>query len=124
MDDKNLTLKINYLSKKDFIQIDEIEIERVFLNLITNAARHAKNSSIIEINIENSDDKFIISIINEGAHIKDLNEIFKIYQTGSKTSGTGLGLYICKKIITTHGGKIYAQNIDPNKVKFTFTLPI
>jgi two-component system, OmpR family, sensor histidine kinase VicK len=68
----------------------------------------------------------VIKISDSGPGIyKDiLPRLFDKFLTGSP-SGTGLGLYICKNIIETHGGKIWAENNDQKKgAAFTFALLI
>ena len=70
--------------------------------------------------------KVFVKISDSGPGIdKDiLPRLFDKFMTGSP-SGSGLGLYICKNIIESHGGNIWAENDDQNKAAtFTFTLPI
>jgi signal transduction histidine kinase len=65
-----------------------------------------------------------ISDSGPGIDKEILPRLFDKFIMGSP-SGTGLGLYICKNIIESHGGKMWTKNNDENKgAIFTFTLPI
>ena len=61
----------------------------------------------------------------EGISDKILSKLFTKFATSDPTTGTGLGLYICKNIIEAHGGRIWAENNSGEKgAIFSFTLPI
>ena len=61
----------------------------------------------------------------EGIPEKILPKLFSKFTVSNSTTGTGLGLYICKNIIEAHGGRIWAENnSDENGATFSFTLPI
>ena len=61
----------------------------------------------------------------EGISNKILSKLFTKFATSDPTTGTGLGLYICKNIIEAHGGRIWAENNSDGKgAIFRFTLPI
>jgi two-component system sensor histidine kinase KdpD len=71
----------------------------------------------------------LIEITNEGDLLRtgDESKIFDRFYRGSQQSaitGVGLGLAICRAIVTMHGGIIWAENVDNEGVKFSFTLPI
>ena len=69
----------------------------------------------------------IVSVKDTGEGISDkiLSNLFTKFATSDSTTGTGLGLYICKNIIEAHGGKIWAENNhDGNGAVFRFTLPV
>ena len=78
----------------------------------------------------NSGKNAVFRISNDGEKIReaDLEHIFEMYYTdmnGNKDKGHGLGLSICKLIITAHGGTISARNSqETNRVIFEFTLPM
>jgi signal transduction histidine kinase len=75
---------------------------------------------------ENNDNTIIVSVKDNGTGIDKeiLPRLFTKFATKSE-AGTGLGLYISKKIIKAHGGKIWAENnLDGKGATFRFTLPI
>jgi signal transduction histidine kinase len=91
---------------------------------LTNSIKFTNKGSITIV-VKTTYNKAVFKISDSGPAIyKDiLPRLFDKFITGSP-SGTGLGLYICKNIIETHGGNIWAKNDDQNKgATFTFTLP-
>lgn len=117
----------NKLNKKIEIEIDEQQIRQILSNLLNNAIKFTNGDKpTIIIEIRETDDSVQISVIDNGAGIpdKDIERIFEKFQT-TKTSmgaGIGLGLYICKKIIELHEGKIWAKNNENGGVKLIFEL--
>ncbi len=125
--EKNQTLKIS-CPNEIFATYDEIEIRRVLINLLSNASKYSSTNSLIEIIIKKENDFISVEIINEGKiEFKNTDDVFKMYETESKKRklrGSGLGLYISKKIIEAHRGTINAKNLDNKKVVFTFKIPV
>jgi signal transduction histidine kinase len=76
--------------------------------------------------INKNNKEIIVGVKDEGQGIdrEMLPKLFDKFITDS-TSGTGLGLYMCKNIIESHGGKIWAENNGAEKgATFTFSLPL
>lgn len=125
--EKNQTLKIS-CPNEIFATYDEIEIRRVLINLLSNASKYSSTNSLIEIIIKKENDFISVEIINEGKiDFKNTDDVFKMYETESKKRklrGSGLGLYISKKIIEAHKGTISAKNSDNQTVIFTFKIPV
>jgi Histidine kinase-, DNA gyrase B-, and HSP90-like ATPase/His Kinase A (phospho-acceptor) domain len=111
------------------INADIGRITQVVNNLLNNAAKFTKKGSIIlstQIKKDNQNNEVVISIKDSGSGIDSeiLPKLFSKFATKSE-HGTGLGLYISKSIVETHGGKIWASNnINGKGAKFSFTLPI
>lgn len=107
---------------------DEIQIMRVFQNLIENSIKFRGNEKpYIQILSHVEDSKVIISIKDNGIGIdqKYKDKIFIIFQRLHSTSaypGTGIGLTICKKIIERHEGKIWFESAPGKGTTFYFTL--
>ncbi|MGB9730431.1 MULTISPECIES: ATP-binding protein [Calditerrivibrio] len=111
---KNLTFEI---TGEDFeISADQDKILQVLLNLFINAIRYSKQSSKIEIKLNDK----MIKIINQNDNKEiDKEKLFTpFYTTSSK--GSGLGLAICKKIMTLHGFAIFVDKIDPFVIVLDF----
>jgi len=111
------------LPENDFIiNCDARKIEGVLSNLINNAVQALNGQGEINI-MANSDSKFLtVTIQDSGSGISDEN-MHKIFEPmfTTKTTGTGLGLVICKSIIEQHGGTISVNN---KPTTFTVTLPL
>ena len=111
---------------------DEDKIERIMLNLISNAIKFSECDTDIEVKINTNLDlnRVYISIKNYGSNIefKDREKIFeRFYRVDNslnrKNEGCGIGLFLCRKFIEMHGGEIFLDNID-NGTQFSFYLPI
>ncbi len=105
-------------------------LSQVFLNLVANAIKfRSSDSPIIIISAEIIDQYWMFSIKDNGIGInltenKDLFTIFKRGDNAKLYPGNGLGLAICKKIITAHHGKIWIDSKPGRGSTFYFTLPI
>jgi signal transduction histidine kinase len=76
---------------------------------------------------EEEEEEVIVSVKDTGEGISDkvLYKLFTKFATSDPTTGTGLGLDICKKIIEAHGGRIWGvNNLDGKGALFKFTLPV
>lgn len=109
-------ITINDFTKTDHIIIsgDPSRLDSVFYNVIENALHHT-NDDIrhIEVNLYLKQNNIEINIIDNGAGIKeeDLKRIFKKFvsiETKYKVTGTGIGLFLSREIITAHNGTIVA----------------
>lgn len=122
-------VRVRYNHKKGLfeIQADPMAISNVLLNLLDNAVKFSSKGEI-RVNLEKKKDKIMIIIEDSGIGIdkKDLKSIFdKFFRaSGAKNvGGTGLGLYISKKIIEAHGGSIEAVSSGTQKgAKFIISL--
>lgn len=103
----------------------------VVTNLINNAIKYGKQGTPITVRLTGDGEEYIVSIRNEGVGIskEDIEErLFKKFsrlkQKGTEgVKGSGLGLYICKKIVEKHRGKIWVESEVGKCVTFYFSLP-
>jgi signal transduction histidine kinase len=103
------------------------ELRQVFLNLVMNsidALQQMEGEREIWISSSLIDGDMTISICNNGPQIQQetINAIFEPFYT-TKELGTGIGLFICKKLIEKHDGKIMCQS-SAEKTVFTIQLPL
>ena len=107
------------------VYVDRGRIIQVISNLISNAFNFTKKG-VVTITKEKriEDGSIIVSVKDTGSGIdlEILPRLFTKFTTGSE-KGTGLGLYICKRIIEAHGGKIWGENNDDKGATFSFRLP-
>lgn len=111
------------IDKNLFINGDVLLLQMAINNLVDNAIKYSPKDSEIRVQVNGNSGLVTISVANEGAGIdaKDREKIFeKFYRAGNEATrmakGTGLGLYITRRIIETHKGKIY---VDPGTDKGT-----
>ena len=125
--------KITVVHKDEFLlaKMDTRLIIQVIINILDNAIKYTPKGSMITITTEKQKDKAIISIADNGAGIPDeLKErVFDMFYTGANKMADsrrsiGLGLALCKSIISVHGGEIFVKDNVPSGAIFTFTLPI
>ena len=111
------------------VMADRRRIVQVLGNLLSNAARHSSDSSLIRVTAVQEDVYVAISVADEGRGIPaeslpNLFRKFSMIQSEEQGGDTGLGLAICKGIVEAHGGRIWAESEGPGLgARFTFTLP-
>ncbi|HPG51548.1 MAG TPA: ATP-binding protein, partial [Spirochaetota bacterium] len=99
--------------------------------LINNAIKYGKQETPVTVRLTEDEKSYIVSISNEGVGIskEDIEErlfrkFSRLKQKGTEgVKGSGLGLYICKKIVEKHKGKIWAESEVGKYVTFSFSLP-
>jgi two-component system, OmpR family, sensor histidine kinase KdpD len=107
---------------------DAVLVHQVLVNLLENAAKYTASASPIEISASRADGAIEIGVADRGPGVPpgDETRIFdKFYRAEKgKGGGVGLGLTICKGIVTAHGGRIWAENRAGGGAAFRFTLPL
>ncbi len=126
--DKNINLNITSNCDSKKIRVDLIKLKRVFGNIITNSVTHFKGTKgIININISGRGNLIRFEIADDGGGIKDekdLKRIFEpLYTSDPSRKISGLGLSICKQIISSFDGRIYARNNDIGGLSIVFVIP-
>ena len=129
---KNMELKIEDYQRLD-IQIpvnlqfyaDEQMLSTVIRNLVTNAIKYSERQGKINIESQINDNNFTLIFTDEGIGISEdekKNIFKKFYRVGEEktrtTPGSGLGLFLVKKITEIHGGKVTVENNLPKGSKF------
>jgi two-component system sensor histidine kinase KdpD len=110
------------------ISVDPVLLEQVFVNLLENAAKYTPADTSIEISAQRLPGRIAVEIADGGPGIPageeaKLFDKFYRLQREAAQSGVGLGLAICKAIITAHGGRISATNRAQGGAVFRFELP-
>jgi signal transduction histidine kinase len=124
-------LKFSYVPADDnqqvIIKADRNRIAQVLMNLLENSVNYSQEGIItVTTTIDPDANSITVSVKDTGSGINPdiIPRLFSKFVTASE-KGTGLGLYISKKIIEAHGGKIWAENNkDGEGAIFAFTLPL
>jgi len=115
--------------QNEIIYGDRQRIEQVLLNLLSNAIKYSPGENKVIIDSEKTDKELLIKIRDFGIGItkEEQTNIFERFYRSKNTSvhisGFGLGLYICRDIITRHYGKIWVETADRGSI-FIFSLPL
>jgi len=125
LDDSGFEINL-LIDKKVFLQANRVTLLQLFQNLLTNAVKHDNSSSpVITISGEKKDNFYDISVHNNGffrSKIKP-SKIFDAFES-SGVDGAGLGLMICKKIVTAYKGKISIKSSVAKGTIVLFSLPL
>ena len=121
-------LQVNFdFSCRPVVQIDSVRMAQVLGNLFSNAAKYAPNA-VITISISEIPDFYRIRFADTGPGIapEHLQNLFKRFfrVPGQGGSGSGLGLFICNKIIETHGGIMSVESEPGKGTAFLIDLPV
>lgn len=110
----------------EYVNIDLSKIRRVFDNLISNSIKHLKNEDRkikIEVSKHKDKDLFVFSDNGTGVEKDRLEKIFEmLYTEDDARKVAGLGLAICKQIIESHEGKIWAENNQEGGLSIKFEI--
>ncbi|MBU3159425.1 HAMP domain-containing histidine kinase [Clostridium frigoris] len=129
-DSKGLNIIFDTNTEEKVIACDQEKIERVVLNLISNAIKFSNAGNEILVNINDKDEFVEISVSDNGIGIekKNLDMIFDRFKQIDKSlsrnaEGTGIGLSLVKSIVKLHGGTITVESEYGKGSKFTVSLP-
>jgi two-component system sensor histidine kinase KdpD len=109
--------------------LDGLLIEQVFVNLLENVVKYTPAGAPIEITAAVEEGALRVDVADHGPGLPPGEEtrVFdKFYRMPGSTGagGVGLGLTICRGIVTAHGGRIWAENRPGGGAVFRFTLPL
>jgi signal transduction histidine kinase len=120
--------KFEFTAKPDLPKFNfcRLEIRRVLVNLILNAAQASNDNGLIEVGLDANSENIIVYVMDRGEGISDdyKDRIFDSNFT-TKENGNGLGLTSCQHIVEVlHGGKLSFAVREGGGTIFTFTLPL
>nr|WP_315240398.1 HAMP domain-containing sensor histidine kinase [uncultured Flavobacterium sp.] len=120
--DKNISLNVSIETEEAQLKIDEGLLVQVIINLISNAVKFSYFDSEIKLRIFTENENLIITVSDTGIGFNELqiDELFKKFTKMGRLgtaneSSTGIGLYLCKKIIERSKGQLTASSEGKNK---------
>lgn len=124
---KNIDFQIECTNNKLEINADRSEIRRVICNLCGNAINYTQEGGKVVITLKNEGNDLIFSVSDNGCGIpqEDIPNMFQRFSQGTskkRSTGTGLGLYLSRQIIESHGGKIWLESRVNKGSEFSFLL--
>lgn len=127
---KNIELTFESNKTEYIMAVDVFQLERIMLNLLSNAIKFTPSDGNIKVMLNVETDEIFISVSDTGPGIPEKygDMIFERYcQTGGKSllekKGSGMGLYLVKKLLDKMNGRIWSQNNKEDGATFTLSLP-
>ncbi|WP_186429488.1 ATP-binding protein [Clostridium sp. BSD9I1] len=127
---KDIELIFDTNVEEKIMAFDHDKIERVILNLLSNAFKYTNSNGHIYVNLEDKGENVVIKVRDDGHGIPRnmLNVIFERLGQANRSlsrqcEGTGIGLYLVKSFIEIHGGKISVTSEEGKGSEFTIVLP-
>lgn len=131
IEEKGLELIFDTDVEEKVIRCDKIDIERCIINLVGNAVKFTSEGGLIEVLLQDLDDKVNIIVKDNGIGISEENQkvIFDRFnqvvdESSEQKGGSGLGLTITKQFITLHNGEIYVESEVGVGSEFIIILPV
>jgi signal transduction histidine kinase len=124
---KGIALKMKLVDDSLPARFDHQRIQQVLGNLITNALKYTSEGGTVVVCAERrgEDVRLVVEDSGVGIAADRLTTIFERFSQGGRSDrkGLGLGLYIARRIVEAHGGKIWAESEIGRGSTFYFTLP-
>jgi two-component system, sporulation sensor kinase E len=122
--DRDVVVEQELRSDLPLLQLDRDQIKQAFYNVIKNSFEAMKRRGILRIRTDMDDTHVLISFIDTGGGMspENLSRVFEPYFT-TKSSGTGLGLLIVRRIVREHGGELSIESSQGKGLTLTIRLP-
>jgi PAS domain S-box-containing protein len=117
-------------SESMIVFADRERLGQVIANLITNAVKYSPEDSEIAVRLSSGHDTVSIAVADRGVGIPPeaiphlFDRFYRVAGTQLRTPGIGLGLYISRRIVEAHGGRITVESEPGKGSTFTVTLPV
>ena len=122
---------INKLGKtNENIYGDEMRLEQVVINFLTNAIKYAPGTNQVNVTINIKDGKLYLAVKDFGIGIsaeqqaRIFDKFYRVEEHSNRFNGLGIGLYICSEIINRHNGTIGVNSVPDEGSEFYFIIPI
>jgi PAS domain S-box-containing protein len=126
MAEKDLTLEIKPADALPTLRADVYRILRVLGNLLDNALKFTEPGGRITMAAKSTTAGILFTVANSGPAVQasELEVMFQpFWQSENDNAGTGLGLAICRSIVEAHGGTIWAEPAEGQRLRVCFVLP-
>ena len=112
------------------VAADTTGIGEVLGNLIDNAIKYSHEGGVVNVTASATNDFVTVSVQDQGIGMPDqvvgnlFHKFYRSHRSRETVAGTGIGLYICKAIVESHGGTISVKSTEGQGSTFSFSLPI
>ena len=109
---------------------EEMYVEQVVQNLLSNAAKYSEPGTEVRVVVEQESGEIRVRVLDEGIGLADeaTDRLFELFYRSPvatrQASGAGIGLFVCRQLIESMGGRIWAQRREGRGSEFGFALPV
>jgi signal transduction histidine kinase len=130
MDSQGHSFEFQFDESLSTVETDEDKVHQILTNLIQNALKYAPPRTKVTVTSSRDDSGIIISVRDEGPGIpfhlreKIFDRFYQIDQSSTRSAGgTGLGLYICRRLAEIIGGRVWLEHSDESGSTFSLSIP-
>ena len=127
---KNMKLTLDFSPGLPMVRGDRLRISQILGNLISNACKYSPDGASVAVRVVDDGEFLRIDVEDQGSGISEedlcmlFTKFFRSKEVVNKgISGTGLGLFVVKHLVTAHGGSIWVTSEEGRGTTFSFTLP-
>ena len=123
---RRVRMDVDVESDLPLVALDRVQIQQVLVNLIRNgmeAMDSVAGDRVLRMRVRRMGDVVQTEISDRGPGVEFPDKIFEPFFT-TKEHGMGMGLAICRSIVESHGGRLWAEKNEPHGATFIFTLPV
>ena len=127
---QNRLLSVHFPEDLPTVAADKNAVSEVFSNLIDNAIKYSNEGGHVTVTAKQAGQFVEVSVTDRGIGIPSnvlpnlFHKFYRSHRSRETVAGTGIGLYICKAIIDSHGGSVGVRSTERNGSTFTFSLPV
>jgi two-component system phosphate regulon sensor histidine kinase PhoR/two-component system sensor histidine kinase VicK len=127
---QNRMLSVTFPDDLPMVAADRASISEVISNLVDNAIKYSNEGGIVSVTAHVDGDFVKVSVEDHGIGMPGnvvsnlFHKFYRSHRSRETVAGTGIGLYICKAIIESHGGKVGVRSVEHEGSTFDFSLPI
>ena len=124
-----VTLNVVSAGPVQMVAADEEYLAQIMRNLLSNAAKYSGPGSTVEVSLEDADGEVLVRVRDDGPGIDetDVERLFGLYYRAAAQSstapGAGIGLFVCRELVATMGGRIWASSLPDKGAEFGFSIP-
>lgn len=127
---QNRLLNVKFPNNLPTIAVDSTSMGEVFSNLIDNAIKYSNEGGVINVTARANTNFVEVIFEDHGIGMPEnvvgnlFQKFYRSHRSRETVAGTGIGLYICKAIVESHGGTISVHSVDGQGSTFTVSIPI
>jgi PAS domain S-box-containing protein len=124
-----VTIKLVTSGPVQMVAADEDYIAQIMRNLLSNAAKYSGSGSTVEVSLEDGDGEVLVRVRDNGPGFAedDAERLFGLYYRSAAQAatapGAGIGLFVCRELVATMGGRIWAKALPKQGAEFGFSIP-